>query len=243
MKIIKYMHIRIILILLISLPFTTLCKSDTDNYTDVDRNIDRAVEEGDYETIWKLSKDPDPEIRIRAMNGFMELGTEKSRSKIVDMLFDIDPTVRAHSAELLEKIGWKPKTDFVAVQYYIAKRDWKKVVSYQESAIDHIATRLKKDTDPQIRKEAAEALGEIPSETTYNILNEAYRHDKDPQVRLTAYQSMRKIQKVMTEELVKDRDNKGIDKRYILIGILILMAILTTLIFILPLIRKRGETG
>lgn len=208
--------------------------------SDIDKVIEEAVKNGDYEKIWNMSKDPDPKVRLKACDGFLALGTEKSKSKIVDMLFDIDPEVRKHSAELLTQIGWKPATNYTAIEYYIALRDWDKVAEYKESAIDQIATRLRRDSDSKIRQEAALALGRIPTQVSYNILEDVYRHDEDPNVRLAAYKSMQLIMEEITTE--KEIKESRFDRRkIIIIGIIIVMAIVTTIIFLMPVLRKKKE--
>jgi len=206
---------------------------------DIDKVIEEAVKNGDYEKIWNLSKDPDPQVRLKAVDGFLALGTEQSKAKIIDMLFDVDPEVRRHSAELLTQMNWKPATDYTAIEYYIALRDWDKVAEYKESAIDLIATRLKRDSDSKIRQEATLALGKIPTQVSYNILEDVYRHDKDPDVRLAAYKSMQMIQETITTE---EQPKKDIfNRKNVMIGIIILMAIITTIIFLMPILRKKKE--
>ncbi|MGQ9705789.1 MAG: HEAT repeat domain-containing protein [bacterium] len=235
---------RILFIFIIAIFFSQMNnyisgEEKVNRYEEIDRILNEAVKSGNYDTIWNMSKDPDPNVRIKACDGFLALGTERSKSKLVDMLFDIDPEVRRHSAELLTEIGWKPATDYTAIEYYIALRDWDRAVEYKESAIDQIATRLRRDTNSQIRVEAATALGKIPTQVSYNILEDVYRHDEDPNVRLTAYKSMQLILETIAIE--KEPESKKLNKKTLMIGIIILLAIITTIIFLMPILRKKKE--
>jgi HEAT repeat protein len=107
---------------------------------------------------------------------------------LIAALKDKDSDVREAAAVALDHLGWKPAQDESAGWYWMAKRDWGKCVALGALAVEPLIAALKhKDSD--VRKVAAEALGEIKDPRAVEPLIAALK-DKDSDVRKAAAEAL-----------------------------------------------------
>lgn len=99
-------------------------------------------------------------LRARAAETLGRIGDGRSVGPLVAALEDDDSDVRQKAAESLDKLGWQPKNEEQERLYFVAKKDWDKCVGLNGETVAALIGVLR-DKNPQVRKKAAEALGQI----------------------------------------------------------------------------------
>ena len=99
-------------------------------------------------------------LRARAAETLGRIGDGRSVGPLVAALEDDDSDVRQKAAESLDTLGWQPKNEDEERLYFVAKKDWDKCVELNGETVATLIGVLR-DKNPQVRKKAAEALGQI----------------------------------------------------------------------------------
>jgi HEAT repeat protein len=89
-----------------------------------------------------------------------KIGDHKSIEPLRDALQDSDNDVRKVVAEALNKIKWTPGKDAVSASYWISKGEFDKCIAIGALAVEPLITALK-NSDYEVRRDAAEVLGDI----------------------------------------------------------------------------------
>ena len=88
------------------------------------------------------------------------MGDAQAVAPLIALLSDEDVGVRREAAEALGKLGWRPESDLQRAQSAIAVGDWGAVQAMGSAGFEPLIARLS-DQDAQVRRYAAEALGEL----------------------------------------------------------------------------------
>lgn len=128
-------------------------------------------------------KDEDARIRDAAVNTLVATG-ESALPLLFNAMGDQSWLVRKGAALALTKLRWSPDDDEIKVCFLFAQGAWKELSAYKKKAIPYFIEGLK-DENPDIRKEAAQALGTIADTDGFEPLTRAIS-DPDPGVRAPA---------------------------------------------------------
>ncbi len=128
------------------------------------------------EDLIKRLQNFDWNLRAQAAEALGLMGDRDAVEPLIAALKDDDSDVRQKAAEALDKLGWQPTNESEQRLYYIAKRDWGKCVEMDGATVKALIGVLK-DKNPQVRKKAAEALGQIENPAIKPLLA-ALRDDK-----------------------------------------------------------------
>jgi HEAT repeat protein len=131
---------------------------------------DPATKEN-IEIILQKLNDPDPFVRVEAVQALGEIQKEKSLATLCDCLADDNLYVRAYAAEALGKIG---------------QVDIERTLSQLLPALD--------DPSPYVRAMMVIALGELQDERAVDSVRKLL-HDEDDSVREMAAWALAKIEK------------------------------------------------
>lgn len=112
------------------------------------------------EPLNKALKDEDHGIQMAAFYSLREIGNERAVDIIIQALSSHNWTVRVEAAETLDDLSWKPAREEQKTYYLIAKEEWREVIEEGKLSVLPLIQTLRVDCAP-VRKEAAEALGEI----------------------------------------------------------------------------------
>jgi HEAT repeat protein len=99
-------------------------------------------------------------LRAQAAEALGRIGDEHAVEPLVTALKDDDSDVRQEAAEALDRFGWQPKDESEQRLYFVAKKDWDKCVELDGETVAALIGVLR-DKNPQVRRKAAEALGQI----------------------------------------------------------------------------------
>jgi HEAT repeat protein len=134
-----------------------------------------------------LLKDPDNEIRWETALALGMLDDKEVIPALRDALRDKDRFVREGAALSLERLSWSPENPLEDAYLLCARQEWEALSHRGSLAILplDIATR---DKDPEIRLNAARALGSIGSEEGIPLMYRLLR-DPDDRVRWEAVQA------------------------------------------------------
>jgi len=99
-------------------------------------------------------------LRARAAETLGRIGDGDSVEPLVAALKDDDSDVRQKAAESLDKLGWQPEDEDEERLYFVAKKDWDRCVELDGETVAALIGVLR-DKNPQVRRKAAEALGQI----------------------------------------------------------------------------------
>jgi HEAT repeat protein len=110
---------------------------------------------------------------------------------LIAALKDKDDYVRLRAAEALEEIGWEPSSDTEKAQFYLAKREWDKLIKLGKPAVEPLIAALK-NRDDYVRRYATVALGKIGDTRAIEPLIAALK-DEDEDVREGAVESLGEI--------------------------------------------------
>jgi HEAT repeat protein len=119
------------------------------------------------------------------------------KGSVIRALEDEDSHVRKFIAQVLDELGWKPRSKEEKALYFIAKQNWDECVNLGNSAVKFLIDRLR-DKDSKVRYEALKTLVRM-GYATVDVLIELLK-DEDKEVR-----------KYVVWELRKKRDPKVVD--------------------------------
>jgi HEAT repeat protein len=103
---------------------------------------------------------------------------------LLGVLKDPDEEVRRSAAITLEKMGWKPKSEPDAVEYWTARRRWVELIELGAAAVPALLTCLD-NPEPAIQQSAADALASLEDPGALPLLVDALQ-DPRPLARLSA---------------------------------------------------------
>jgi len=171
--------------------------------------------------------DSDPHVRKSAVELLGKISDSKAIDPLIKVLKDSDRNVRESAAEALGKTTWKPSNDEISANYWIILKEFDKCIDIGSSAVNPLLTALK-DSDPNVRKSAAEALVKIGSPAVNPLI--AALKDSDKEVQKSVAEALGKIgqpavnpllsvlmdsdshvRRFATEALGKIGDSKAID--------------------------------
>jgi hypothetical protein len=136
------------------------------------------------------TRDTSSEIRWQAAIALGELGDPGATAALLDSLRDRDKYVRYASAISLLKTGYRPVSDDEWSWYFTGMQEWDKLVGIGKPALPALI-HLMQDADPEVRKKAIQALGDIGDRDAGPTLTTALG-DADQQVRWEAVLASRK---------------------------------------------------
>jgi hypothetical protein len=135
--------------------------------------------------------DKNSEVRWQAAIALGEIDDPAVIEPLVAALQDTDKYVRYGSAFALAKRGWKPENDKGLSDYYIGMQEWDAAKEIGKPAVPAL-TRLLKDKDVTIRKQAIDTLGEIKDPEATPALMRSLA-DENREVRWHAVQASPKV--------------------------------------------------
>ncbi|MGZ6266881.1 MAG: HEAT repeat domain-containing protein, partial [Candidatus Limnocylindrales bacterium] len=103
--------------------------------------------------------DPDQHFRRSAAEALIKISGGAFKP-LAAALVDADPTRRRLAREVLDRTGWLPDSSEAGARYWIAKRQWPRVVEIGPRAVRPLLWALQFE-DEQGRGEAAAALGRL----------------------------------------------------------------------------------
>ncbi len=98
--------------------------------------------------------------RKQAAEALSQIEDDRVLEPLVAALKDHDSDVRQKAAEALDKLGWQPKNEAEQRLHLIAKKDWDKYVELDFATVEALIMVMR-DKNPEIRKKAAEVIGQI----------------------------------------------------------------------------------
>ncbi len=131
----------------------------------------------------------DAEVRKAAAEALGKIGDVRALKPLLATLRDSDLDVREAVVEALDQIGYKPGKYENAAWYWIAKKEWDQCVALGAPALKPLLAVLK-DSDLDVRKAAAYALGKIGDARAVESLVVAL---KDVELREAASEALGKI--------------------------------------------------
>ncbi|RKY41050.1 MAG: hypothetical protein DRP85_07295, partial [Candidatus Makaraimicrobium thalassicum] len=190
------------------------------------------------EALIEALKDENDEVRRYAARALGKISDERAAEPLVQALKDEDLRVRESAAEALRKIGWIPGNETEKAEYYVGLKRWHQVSKIGNAAIPALIRELKdpssarfarrilvkigkpamsfliselKNEDKHVRKDAAEALGDIGDKRAVEPLIQALK-DEDPNVRESAAEALRKIGWIPRNETEKAEYYVGLSR-------------------------------
>ena len=133
-----------------------------------------------------------------------KIGDERAFEPLIHTLNNKDMSVRREAAEAIDWVSWQitgstrsswqPKDDIEKSYYLIAKNEWDELVTLGKAAVEPLIHALNNWETP-VRREAAEALGEIGDERAVEPLIHATKDEifSSEEVQATAIKSLEKI--------------------------------------------------
>jgi len=143
-----------------------------------------------FDALVATTQDTSNEIRWQACIALGEMGDLRAVPSLLETLRDKDKYVRYASALSLEKIGYCPKTDEERAYVLAGMQDWENLTGLNAAAVP-ATQNLLSDSDPEVRRRAAEVLGAVGSSDAAPALVRALA-DEDRQVRWAATLASRK---------------------------------------------------
>ncbi len=132
------------------------------------------------------------DIRLTIVNALGEIGDTEAVEPLINALRDRSRAVCEAAAKSLKNLGWEPDPGETGAWYWIAKRDWEKVISQGVSAVEPLSVALKsKDWD--VRIAAAKALGELREPQAVEPLIHALKDEFCFDVRKAAAMALDKL--------------------------------------------------
>ncbi|MCP4695954.1 MAG: hypothetical protein GY862_03755 [Gammaproteobacteria bacterium] len=155
--------------------------------------VDALVKIGEPAVVPLIAEFKDSEVRQAAVDALVKIG-QPAVEPLIAVLKDSDKDVREVAADVLEKIGWQPGKDKTGAWFWIAKRNWDKCVETGRPAAEPLIATLK-DSDKDVRRAAAEALGQIGDSRAVGPLIAAFK-DNNKDVHRAAANSLQQIRMV-----------------------------------------------
>lgn len=149
--------------------------------------ISALAEIGDPEALRALetmTRDTSNEIRWQACIALGQMGEIAAVPTLLVSLRDNDKYVRYASALSLLKAGYRPVSDDEWAWYFAGMQEWEKLADLGSSAVPAVINLLS-DSDAEVRRKAARALGAIGSRDAEPALLRALG-DEDRRVRWEA---------------------------------------------------------
>ncbi len=163
--------------------------------------------------------DSDQKVRLCAIKMLGNLSNARAVEPLITALQDNDHVVRKAAAEALDNIGWKPTANTVGATYWIANLEWDNCTKVGALAVEPLIVVLK-DSDRNVRKAAADALGAIGDSRAVPPLCAALQ-DKDSYVYVAARKWLPNFGVLAVEPLLndlKDRDEEVSERAAMVLG-------------------------
>jgi len=151
-------------------------------------------------------------VRRHAADALGRLGDARAVAPLVTALSEQEWLVRSSAAQALDRLGWSPDNGAAGAAYWIARRQWRKcvkiaaidpliaatrdervradatrtLVKIGARAVDALIGALNDDDDGEVRRAAADALGQIGDPRATGPLLAALNDDHDNYVRRAA---------------------------------------------------------
>jgi len=151
-------------------------------------------------------------VRRHAADALGRLGDARAVAPLVTALSEQEWLVRSSAAQALDRLGWSPDNGAAGAAYWIARRQWGKcvkiaaidpliaatrdervradatrtLVKIGARAVDALIGALNDDDDGEVRRAAADALGQIGDPRATGPLLAALNDDHDNYVRRAA---------------------------------------------------------
>jgi HEAT repeat protein len=175
---------------------------------DMDRDVAEAAADalgqiGDARTVEPLVaalKDKDKRVRRAAARALSLIGDARAVEPLVAALKDMDGDVRRPAARALKRLDWQPDQGAAGAAYWIGLDQWDRCVQIGAPAVEPLAAALR-DEDKDVRRAAAQALGQISDARAVEPLIVALK-DKDEYVREAATDALGRIGVPAVEPLV-----------------------------------------
>jgi HEAT repeat protein len=129
-------------------------------------------------------------LRKAAAEALGNIGDPRAGEPLIAALKDPNKDVRWAAAKALDKFNWTPGTDDTGVLYWIAKREWNKVVAIGATAVEPLIAALE-DGNEHVRWAAIEALVAIGERAVEPLI--AALEDGNEHVRWAAAWALGKI--------------------------------------------------
>lgn len=102
------------------------------------------------------------EVRKLACEALGEMGDAQAIKPLLAMIkhSKTGNSLREYAARALVKLGWEPDHDETEIWYWVAKRNWEKMISFGVPAVESLLTLLEVGSDEE-RRSAVEALVKI----------------------------------------------------------------------------------
>ncbi len=122
-------------------------------------------------------KDSAKDVRQATAEALGQLGAPGVES-LIAALKDSDQDVRQRAAKVLDALGWQPDRNEAWATYWIAEPQWDQCVAIGAPAVEPLIATLK-DSDEDVRKNAAKALGRLGAPTAEPPIAALKDSDKD----------------------------------------------------------------
>jgi len=116
-----------------------------------------------------MRKDEDKRVKVAVIDSLGRIGDSRAVEQLKISLRDDDWEIRDCSAMALNNIGWEPKSIDEQIDYFIALKEWKKLVEIGSASIKSISKVLS-DKNISCRIEATDTLGDIGDPKAVNAL-------------------------------------------------------------------------
>ena len=156
------------------------------------------------EPLIEIIKDREEEIEIIqiAARALGEIGDLQAVDPLLEILKKGPGEVRHTAALVLEQLGWKPERGEELALYWMAKGKWDKVGEFGAAAAGPLAAALK-DRSYDVRKSAAETLGNMGDPGSVTMLIDALRNEVHDEVIKAAAGALVNIGKTSEEAVIK----------------------------------------
>lgn len=141
-------------------------------------------------TLCEALRENDIAVSSSASKALVEIGA-LAVPPLMELLGDKDKYVRKYSAQTLNELKWEPGKDAIGATYWIARGYFEKCVEIGAPSFEALIAFLG-DKDDEMRKAAAEALGQLGDERAVEPLIELYKTSIHS-VRLIAIKALGKI--------------------------------------------------
>ena len=161
------------------------------------------------EYLTPLLVDSDWLVRKGVVKALGNIGGSRVVEPLTGALRDKDKDVRKAAAEALDQLHWRPSNLEQEIAYLFARQGWDGLVEIGSPAVDVLIEALN-DRDKDVRRAAAQALGEVGDRKAAAPLIEVLRGDESSYVREAAAKALGQIDDpraidALTEAL-EDRD-------------------------------------
>ncbi|RKZ22316.1 hypothetical protein DRQ23_05365 [bacterium] len=142
------------------------------------------------EPLIRALKDENYFVVMSAQRGLLEIG-KVTIKPLVKALDDKNIEIRTRIAEILDKLGWEPKSTEKKVKFFLLIREYEKLSKMGKTAVEFIVKSLK-DDDVFVREKGASVLGKIGDKSVVEPLIQLL-DDKNERVRKEAIKALGEI--------------------------------------------------